>query len=89
MSKRKPNPRLKKLEEDALDGPRKPWYSYVFRTITRDAVLFVVGVCLIINEAVLHPGPPRIELLILYGGMCGLPVILRANESQRNNGGGD
>lgn len=89
MSKRKPiHPRLKRLQEEALDAPKKPWYSHLFKTITRDAILFVVGVSLIINEAVLHAGTPRIELLVLYGGMTGLPVILQANESQKRNGDG-
>jgi hypothetical protein len=48
----------------------------------RDTVLFLTGIGLIINEAVLRSGPERPSLLILYGGMVGLPAILRVDEKR-------
>lgn len=53
-------------------------------SITRDLVLFAIGVLLIINEAVIRSEPPRESLLVLYGGMVGLPAILRADAIRRN-----
>ncbi len=46
----------------------------------RDTILFVVGLSLIVNEAVLRQGPERYGLLVLFAGMVGLPVIMRADE---------
>jgi hypothetical protein len=48
--------------------------------ITRDGILFAVGLAGIIYETVVHQGetPP---LLILFGPMCGLPVFLRGDEA--------
>jgi hypothetical protein len=47
--------------------------------ITRDGILFVVGVSGIIYETVVHGGENP-TLLILFGAMCGLPVFLRSDE---------
>ncbi len=60
---------------------RKPihWWA----KITRDAVLFTVGVGLIIREA-FSSGPERPSLYILYAGMVGLGPILRYAESRQN-----
>lgn len=46
----------------------------------RDTVLFLTGIGLIINEAVLRTGPERYGLLVLYSGMVGLPALLRVDE---------
>lgn len=56
--------------------------------ITRDLVLFTVGVMLIINESVLRKEPPRESLVVLFAGMVGLPAILRADWLRRRNGNG-
>jgi hypothetical protein len=48
----------------------------------RDTVLFLTGISLIIYEAVIRSGPERPSLLILYGGMVGLPAILRVDEKR-------
>jgi len=48
----------------------------------RDTVLFLLGIALIVNEAVLRSGPERPSLLILYGGMVGLPAFLRIDEKR-------
>lgn len=43
-------------------------------------ILFVTGMGLIVNEAVLREGPERPTLLVLYAGMVGLPAFLRRDE---------
>lgn len=53
----------------------------------RDATLFLAGLLLTVNESVVHQGPERPTLLLLFAAMMGLPFILRADE-QRKNGGG-
>lgn len=54
------------------------------RAVTRDLVLFTVGLLLLINEAVIRSEPPRESLLIVYTGMMGLPAILRFDQIRRN-----
>lgn len=49
-------------------------------TAWRDTVLFLAGLSLTIYEAVVHPGPERWGLLVLYAGMMGLPLVLRGDE---------
>lgn len=46
----------------------------------RDVILFLTGLGLIVNEAVLREGPERPTLLVLYAGMVGLPAFLRRDE---------
>lgn len=48
----------------------------------RDVLLFLTGLALIVHEAVLRSGPERPTLLVLYAGMVGLPVFLRADEKR-------
>jgi hypothetical protein len=48
--------------------------------ITRDGILFAVGLAGIIYETVVHSGENP-TLLILFGAMCGLPVFLRGDEA--------
>lgn len=55
-----------------------------WRGITRDSVLFVVGLLGIAHETLLSNGVERPYLLLLFGAMCGLPLFLRADE--RNGG---
>lgn len=55
--------------------------------ITRDLILFVVGLALTINEAFFYDGPERTNLLILYAGMMGLPFVLRYEELRRKDDG--
>lgn len=43
--------------------------------ITRDMILFVVGLAGIINEAARH-GTERVGLLVLFAGMVGLPAFI-------------
>lgn len=47
--------------------------------ITRDALLFGVGLMLTIHEAVLRNSEPRPSLLVLYAGMMGLPAVFQAD----------
>ena len=46
----------------------------------RDTMLFLTGLALIVYEAVVHTGPERYGLLVLYAGMVGLPAILQIDE---------
>ena len=55
------------------------WWS----KITRDLVLLVAGLVLLIFEAVIRSQPPRESLLVLYAGMMGLPAVLRYDENRR------
>lgn len=63
--------------------------------LVRDTVLFVVGVGLIVNEA-LRQTEPRFYLLVLYAAMVGLPAFLSADTASaierflrgRSNGNG-
>jgi hypothetical protein len=60
----------------------KPQRRRWFTKITRDAVLFTVGLGLIIREA-FNSGPERPSLYILYAGMIGLGPVLRYAESRQ------
>lgn len=60
--------------------------SRTFR-ITRDGFLLALGVFLTINELVIRSGPERPYVLVLLGGMMGLPAFIRADEKRRNGGG--
>lgn len=51
--------------------------------ITRDTVLFTGGLLLTVNEAVLREGAERPTLIILFAGMMGLPVVIRADEARK------
>lgn len=52
-------------------------------TITRDTVLFVVGLGGIGHEAFVRTGDTRPEFLMLFAAMVGLPVALRRDEVRR------
>lgn len=77
----KPSPRRKPTTEQQAAARRS-----FLAGLTRDLFLFIVGLLLIVNEAVLRSGPPRESLLVLYGGMVGLPAILRADLFRKKNG---
>lgn len=74
----------RKQQEQAKRERRRFWQG-----VTRDLVLFTVGVLLIINEAVVRSEPPRESLVVLYAGMVGLPAILRSDWLRRRNGNSD
>jgi hypothetical protein len=69
-------------KDSQLREERRHWW----RSITRDLVLFTVGLLLLIFEAVVRGGDPRESLLVIYAGMMGLPAILRADELRRSGG---
>lgn len=48
--------------------------------ITRDSVLFVVGILGIAHETLVQSGIERPVLLALFAAMTGLPLFLRADE---------
>ena len=43
--------------------------------LARDIILFFGGFSLVINEALLRDGEPRLNLLLLYAGMMGLTAF--------------
>lgn len=47
--------------------------------ITRDGILFAVGLAGIVYETLVNRGDNP-TLLILFGAMCGLPAFLHADE---------
>ena len=49
--------------------------------ITRDAVLFVIGLAGVVYETI-GDGPGRPALLAVFAGMIGLPVFLRLDSKQ-------
>lgn len=51
--------------------------------ITRDGVLFVIGVLGIAHETLVS-NAERPTLLILFAGMVGLPAFLHKDEKQQN-----
>jgi len=51
-----------------------------WKGITRDSVLFVVGILGIAHETLVQSGVERPYLLLLFGAMTGLPLFLRADE---------
>jgi hypothetical protein len=51
--------------------------------ITRDTVLFIVGLGGIVHEAFVRTGDTRPEFLMLFAAMVGLPVALRRDEGRR------
>lgn len=53
--------------------------------ITRDTVLFVVGLGGIVHEAFVRTGATRPEFLMLFAAMVGLPVALRRDEGRRTD----
>lgn len=56
--------------------------------ITRDGVLFVTGLGLLLWEALARGGAePRPTLLAVYAGMMGLPFVFRADDARRKRNG--
>lgn len=57
--------------------------------ITRDTVLFTVGLVLTVNEAVWKDGTSDPGLVLLFAGMMGLPVVLWADQLRAKAGSPD
>jgi hypothetical protein len=57
--------------------------------LSRDMVLFLVGLLGVLHEA-LFTSLDRPSLLVLFAGMMGLPAFLRSDEKKKrlNNNGG-
>lgn len=54
--------------------------GWTWPTIKRDTILFTFGLCGIFHEAFIHTGPSRPEFIMLFAGMCGLPLALAKDE---------
>ena len=57
--------------------------------ITRDGVIFGVGLSGIFHEAIIRDGEPRDTLLILFATMIGLPAFLRMDDKRERSPGQD
>ena len=55
-------------------------------TVTRDGLLYLVGLGGIVHEAFIRTGETRPEFLMLFAAMCGLPVALRHDEKKAEFG---
>lgn len=53
--------------------------------ITRDSILFFMGIIGISHEAFIRDGDPRTQLLIVFASMCGLPAFLRLDENRNKD----
>jgi len=60
--------------------------SFRWPKITRDTVLFLTGLGLVIREAVFE-NADRPYLLMIFAGMMGLPVFLRRDEKSGKTSG--
>lgn len=67
----------------------RPWCPVTGRRLSkaqqgwRDATLLLAGLGLTGYEAVFYRGPERWGLIMLYAGMMGLTVFLRADEKRQ------
>jgi hypothetical protein len=59
---------------------KKSWLSD--RHISRDSMLFAGGLLGVLHETVLT-NVERPSLLVVFGGMMGLPAFLRADEKRK------
>jgi len=55
----------------------KAWHPF------RDAAMFVVGTWGVIHETLSHQ-QPRLQLLVLYGAMMGLPAFIGWDVRKKN-----
>lgn len=58
------------------------WHR-ALRDLIRDAILFFTGIGLIIYSSLTGNTDPA--LLVLYGGMVGLPMFLRADAARQSD----
>jgi hypothetical protein len=63
-------------------APRRAWQGGIPAPLQR-SVLFLSGLGLVIHEAVIRTQDARWPLLVIYAGMMGLPLALRADDLRR------
>lgn len=56
------------------------WEIFSIPSTAQKGILFIVGLSLLVYEALLHGGEPRWHLLMVYAGMMGFPLAVRADE---------
>lgn len=61
---------------------------HFWQKISRDVILFTVGLVLFIFEAAVRTGDPRESILFMEAGMMGLGAIFRLDEFRKKNGNG-
>lgn len=54
--------------------------------LSKEWILFFAGLLLLVYEAVLYPGPPRGELILIYAGMMGVPFVRKADAQMKKKG---
>ena len=75
-------------EPNEIVAQAKQERRHFWQKITRDAVLFTVGLLLFIFEATVRRGGPRESILFMEAGMMGLGVINQAELWRKRNGNG-
>lgn len=50
--------------------------------IGRKTALFLLGFGGLIHEAFIWDGPPRYEWIVVFSGLCGLPVPMSRDEAR-------
>lgn len=70
------------LPEEAAKEQEHQRVVHRVRRISRDAVLFLVGLAIIVNEAFIQTEPSQ-PLLYLAAGLVGLPTFLRLDEAAK------
>lgn len=58
----------------------RPGKPQRWRGITRDSVLFAVGLLGILHETLLHSGIERPTLTLVFAAFMGAPIFFRADE---------
>lgn len=61
-------------------SPRRTRWSEGIPAAAQRTILFVAGLALLVNEAVVRTQDVRWPLLVVYTGMMGMPLALRADE---------
>lgn len=61
---------------------RARWSGGIPAPIQR-SILFVAGLVLLSHEAIIRTQDPRWPLLVIYAGMMGLPLALKADDLRK------
>lgn len=64
---------------DVSPDPR----AWRWPNIKRDTILFTFGLVGLAHEAYIHTGPTRHEWIMVFAGMCGLPLALYRDEKRQ------
>lgn len=63
--------------------------SWAWPHVTRDLILFVIGVGGILHEGFIRSGETRPEWIVAFLTLCGVPTFLHQDESAKETHGDD